>query len=175
MGIRRAFKWAIHLYDGLTYLRVLADLLLPIPTTSKWCLKTTWINPLPSHPHLCNSGKTLPYLPSHPGKLTWPQRCGMFASGNPFQADHVQTSNASSWNSRGKFPEGGEEREMEDICKVIWLFLFDTVHWAALHAAKFGQFNAHSVWGEDIWRTWAHLGCSQLPCPSWCYPLWLVE
>lgn len=37
----RLLKWTIHLYDGLTYLWVLADLLLPILTTSKWCLETT--------------------------------------------------------------------------------------------------------------------------------------
>lgn len=32
------------------------------------------------------------YLPSHPGKPTWPQLGGTAASGGVFQADHVQTS-----------------------------------------------------------------------------------
>lgn len=48
VAIRKALKWPIHLYDGLTYLGVLADLRLPILTTSKWCLETTWnIPPTP--------------------------------------------------------------------------------------------------------------------------------
>lgn len=35
-------------------------------------------------------------------------------------------------------------RRRGDIFKVIWLFLFDTVCWTALHAAKFSHFNTHS-------------------------------
>lgn len=79
----------------------------PFPPQANGALKPHGTNLLP--PHLPPGGRTLPYLPSRPGKLTWQRQGGMIASSSSFQANHVQTSSASSCNSRVKFPEGGEE------------------------------------------------------------------
>lgn len=91
----------------------------PFPPQANGALKPHGTPP----PHLPPGGRALPYLPSRPGKLTWPQRGGMIARSGSFQADHVQTSSASSPNSRVKFPEGGEET----FTKSFGSFLFDTV------------------------------------------------
>lgn len=90
--------------------KFLADLQLPIPTASKWCLETTWNKP-PSAPlsNLPPCGKTLPYSPFHPRKLTWPQRGRVIANSGSLQGNCTQTSSPSSRNSRVKFPEGGVE------------------------------------------------------------------
>lgn len=74
----------------------------PFPPQANGALKphgTPTPSPIPP------GGKTLPYLPSRSGKLTWPQEGEMIASSSSFQGDHVQTSSASSWNSKVKFPE----------------------------------------------------------------------
>lgn len=159
MAIHKAFKWTIHLYDGLTYLWVLADLLLPILATSKWCLETTWNTP-PSHSRWQNAA--IFTISSWKANLATAGR-------NDCQQQLVPSGPCADKLSfilklQSKVSERGKEKR-GDIYKVIWLFLFDTVCWAALHAAKFSHFNTHSFQGEDIWRTWAHLGCSRLPCP----------
>lgn len=111
-------------YDGLTYLRVLAVPLLPIPTTSKWRLETTWSTPPPSQ--FPNGGKTLPYLPSHPGKPSWPQQGGTPASCSPVPSGPCADKPCLILKLQSKVSRrrGSRERERGDVHKVIRLFSF---------------------------------------------------
>lgn len=124
VAVRRALKWSIHLYDGLTYLWVLADLLLPIPTTSKWCLETTWNTP-PSPSRWQNAD--IFTISSWKANLAAAGRDDCQQQLVPIGpcADKLcfilKLQSEVSWRRRG------------DIYKVIWLFLFDTVHWSSLH------------------------------------------
>lgn len=140
MAVRRAFKWSIHLYDGLTYLRVLADPLLPILTTSKWCLETT------STPHLPPGGKKLPYLPSRSGKLTWPQLGKMIANSSLIQANHAQTNSAPSPDSGVKFPDGRGNRRHAQSHFDLWIW------YSALSSIAHSQIQ--SFWYPLCSRRW---------------------
>lgn len=127
----------------------------PFPPQANGVLKPPGTIP---HPHIPPGGKTLPYyLPSCLGKLSWPQQGGMIASSSSFQRDHVQTSSASSWNSRGK-PRG-----KETFTKSLGSF-FSTQCVEQRFVRPSSVICIPSFRGEDIWRTWAHLGCSLLSC-----------
>lgn len=154
MAIRKALKWTIHLYDVLTYLWVLADLLLPILTTSKWCFETTW-----NTPHI-----SLPVAKSCCTYTISSWKANLATAGrNDCQQWLVPSGPCADklsfiLNSSVTFPEGGDETLTKSFVSFLLLQCVE-------YLADFTHFNTHSLQGEDIWRTWAHLGCSRLLCP----------
>lgn len=159
VAIQKAPQWTIYLDNGLTYLRILAD-----PTSRprrKQMMPPNHMEPEPPASPSMRQSAAILTISSWKANLAAAARCNCqrrFLPGGPCVE---QTSAPSSLESAKK--KKVSCRLSRDIYKVIWLAVSHTV----LHVGTFSLFFFHTGFCKgtgDIWRTWAHLGCSWLPC-----------